>query len=378
MPWWVIVVVLVIVVVIVAAMANKKKSAPVVDPRGQRLFQAIQGATLTLPGWVEQASEGKRVWRHPSGCVLSLCAALDSWANCTDTELRNHARELAKTNEAGLIEVGRVMSRSGPAIGVLYKSLHMPAYGYTGVLLTPLPDGVLVWTVNAMEQGVTGMREATVTQELFNAGKLTIEDYERSWAQDPYDKNYHGVDRRVLRFLSDDEQYDSRFPDHPLTQVRRVLRELASGKAEPQVATEKARFGVAANVPLKHPEPQKPQWAPVEGLRPGPLQHESLTAEQMERVRRIHQALRETDDSTLEKWVNDFRHDLDPDSEIHVWETIAAAHIAYCAGKELTQAAKKEALGVLILRSTMSEQQFLAELRGGTHVKLKLLSPQDA
>ena len=80
-----------------------------------------------------------------------------------------------------------------------------------------------VWTVVAEEHGTTGVREAMITAELFNAGSMTIEDYERSWARDPYDSKYRGVDRSVLRFVSDDESYDERFPQHPLTKVRQII-----------------------------------------------------------------------------------------------------------------------------------------------------------
>jgi hypothetical protein len=75
----------------------------------------------------------------------------------------------------------------------------------------------------AGETGTTGVREAVVTSELINAGKMTVSEFERSWAQDPYDPSYHGVDRSVLRFMSDDASYDGRFPDHPLSRIRQVL-----------------------------------------------------------------------------------------------------------------------------------------------------------
>ena len=65
-----------------------------------------------------------------------------------------------------------------------------------------------------------------ITAELLQAGQLTVSDYEHSWAQDPYEPSYRGVDQRVLRFMSDDEAYDDRFPDHPLSKVRRVLAAL--------------------------------------------------------------------------------------------------------------------------------------------------------
>ena len=76
---------------------------------------------------------------------------------------------------------------------------------------------------------MTGIREAVITAEMMSAGELTSESYTRRWAQDPYDPAYQGVERRVLRFLSDDERDDARFPQHPLSKVRRVLAGIPAG-----------------------------------------------------------------------------------------------------------------------------------------------------
>ena len=83
-----------------------------------------------------------------------------------------------------------------------------------------------VWTIVDGERGMTGVREAIITTELMKAGKFTVDEYQRSWAQDPYDPDYREVDGSVLRFVSDDVCYDVRFPDHPLSKVRRVLAAL--------------------------------------------------------------------------------------------------------------------------------------------------------
>lgn len=95
----------------------------------------------------------------------------------------------------------------------------MPAYIFTGMLLVPRQQDSQVWTVVAGEGGITGVREAVMTAELMNSGRLTIRDYKASWARDPYDSTYCGVDRSVFRFVSDDECYDPRFPEHPLSKV---------------------------------------------------------------------------------------------------------------------------------------------------------------
>jgi hypothetical protein len=176
--------------------------------------------------WSEEAgSGGMRVWRDPRGDVLSL-AILDDpgvFPELSDeTAVQQWSRSIAEDRAAGLIEV-RVVAGT---IGLIYKRLEKPAYIFTGMLFMPRQESCLVWTVVAGERGTTGVREAVVTSELMNAGKLTLQDYECSWAQDPYDVSYRGVDRSVLRFVSDDECYDEQFPEHPLPKVRRILATL--------------------------------------------------------------------------------------------------------------------------------------------------------
>jgi hypothetical protein len=180
---------------------------------------------LTMQGWNEEApSGGLRVWHDPQGDVLSLAipdGSLDLPALSAETALQQWSRALAEHRSGGLIQVRVSAGALGAAVGLIYKRLEKPAYIFTGMLL--IPSQSHVWTMVARERGTTGVREAVVTSELMNAGKLTIEDYSRSWAGDPYDPSYRGVDRSVLRFISDDECYDERFPGHPLSKIRRAL-----------------------------------------------------------------------------------------------------------------------------------------------------------
>jgi hypothetical protein len=169
-----------------------------------------------------------RVWRDPQGDVLSFVVTDASALPVVSDEKSLHrwCRELAESRHAGLIEALMVNGSLGARVSLIYKRLEKPAYIFTGMLFVPQGNDAYVWTTVAREHGTTGVREAVITAELFNAGKLTIEEYQRSWAQDPYDPTYHGVDRSVLRFVSDDERYDERFPEHPLSKVRHVLTTL--------------------------------------------------------------------------------------------------------------------------------------------------------
>lgn len=187
---------------------------------------------LTMEGWTEDAPSGDmRVWRRSEGDVLSLAAprgSLDLPSLGDAVRVQEWCRAIAESRGAGLIEVRVGTGALGATVSLIYKRLERPAYLFTGMLVIPSDEGSRVWTVVSGERGTTGVREAMVTTELMNAGRLTIEDYRRSWAQDPYDPSYSRVDRSVLRFVSDDERYDEQFPEHPLSKVRRVLATLPS------------------------------------------------------------------------------------------------------------------------------------------------------
>jgi hypothetical protein len=59
-------------------------------------------------------------------------------------------------------------------------------------------SGAHVWTIVSGERGTTGLREAIVTTQLMNDGGLTIEGYQQSWAQDPYDPTYSGANEEAF------------------------------------------------------------------------------------------------------------------------------------------------------------------------------------
>jgi hypothetical protein len=197
-----------------------------------------------MDGWTEvpPPSGDMRTWRDSQGDVLILGVLTGLPETHDEGALRQWCRAFAASHDAGLIEVGADSGSVGTTVSLIYKRLQRPAYVFTGMLVVPGRDGPLVWTIVCGEHGTTGVREAVVTAELFGAGRLTLEGYQNSWAQDPYDAAYQGVDRSVLRFVSDDERYDARFPNHPLSKVRRLIAALPTS-LELESATPGGRSG---------------------------------------------------------------------------------------------------------------------------------------
>lgn len=187
----------------------------------------IRCTRLTMPGWNEgPPTADARIWRNSQNEALVLTIFVHPH-NCfksgDESERRKWAREFAQSRGAGLIEVHTVDRE----FRVIIKQLNMPAYYYTGILITCVEGMWLAWTTVACELGTTGVREAVVTATLMSEGKLSHKEYELHWGQDPYEPAYRGVDRSVLRFMSDDESYDQQFPQHPLSKVRRTLATLS-------------------------------------------------------------------------------------------------------------------------------------------------------
>lgn len=71
------------------------------------------------------------------------------------------------------------------------------------------------------EYGTTGVRDSVILQLMMSQGIVTIEnDILHGWLEDPYDKSYT---KGVLMNLSEKEEFDEIFPDHPLTQAREFV-----------------------------------------------------------------------------------------------------------------------------------------------------------
>ena len=74
----------------------------------------------------------------------------------------------------------------------------------------------------------------------------------------------------------------------------------------------------------------------------------------------------------LEKWIDDFKRDRDPNREIRIYEGMAEAYTAYCSGRNLTLRAKQDVYQIVLLRSGAPDAEVLRRL------KLKALSVDDA
>jgi hypothetical protein len=178
----------------------------------------LVGRKPTSASWLDWVGDAVTLTRGSEGLVNE---------NLSDARaLQGYCRRIAESQRAGLVEVGTAVGAEGPSLTYIYKRLERAAFKFFGVVAIPVPHATWIWMVVTLERGITGLREAEVAARLHGAGHL-IGAYEESWAQDPYEPSYSGVDRSTLRCLSDSAEYDDDFPDHPLTKMRGELRRLA-------------------------------------------------------------------------------------------------------------------------------------------------------
>jgi len=116
----------------------------------------------------------------------------------------------------------------------------------------------------------------------------------------------------------------------------------------------------------------KIQWVNPKKLEAGPIRHANLTEDQISRVRRVQKIFSEVDPSPIEKWLDDFKRDENPERELVIWENMATAYETFTTSNSLTLGGKTEAFQVLLLRSGVPDDEVLK------HLELKVLTEKDA
>jgi zinc-ribbon domain len=138
-------------------------------------------------------------------------------------DLRDFCRAVVRGTGSGLIATEVVAVKGVPTVKTLFKlPLVPPGMIYVGTLTFPFVDFSFLITVQCGEQGVTGVRESVVADRFLTAAGAfdPSKGFPKGWFQDPYDPTRADP---IMRNQADDEQYDARFPDHPLSRVRRHL-----------------------------------------------------------------------------------------------------------------------------------------------------------
>jgi hypothetical protein len=138
-------------------------------------------------------------------------------------QMRNHYAGLMGPN-MNLVECNVMTFDGVRGVWLIGKTLvgdgPSKAARYLGSITLPFRDFSFVIKGQCQEQGITGARETILGNEGLRDGTVSIQG-----------------DKIVLHGWScDDEQFDNRFPQHPLSRLRRELRLIAGSiRIEPSV-----------------------------------------------------------------------------------------------------------------------------------------------
>jgi hypothetical protein len=194
---------------------------------------------LQLAGWSKaDPSSDPRRWTNSAGDQLlleffpvppDLPAPLDDL-----TPLRGLYREMLG-GEGGIVEVESFTLAGTRAVRAIFKIPQNPAgMTYAGVVTIPFRDCSFVLKWDCPEYGPTGIRDSAV----FASFDLPFDEatgHPTGWAEDPYEPSHQAVG---LRNRSDDEEWDSTFPSHPLSRLRSYISALGQIRFSGRVARE--------------------------------------------------------------------------------------------------------------------------------------------
>ena len=192
--------------------------------------------------------EGVRYWRAESGDIVEL------WYFDIPPDLPAPPEEIDKVRalyrsrvvETGLaiISIDTVKISECPAVRMIFKG-QMPenprGLMYVASIIIPFRDFSFVLKTICSEHGTTGLRTAVVLAQLMSQGKVKMGTSSEliGWFADPYDPNFRAD---LLRNLADDEEYDAKFPGHPLSRARRLLRTVEERTTISEEAKRAPRF----------------------------------------------------------------------------------------------------------------------------------------
>jgi hypothetical protein len=96
---------------------------------------------------------------------------------------------------------------------------------------------------------------------------------------------------------------------------------------------------------------------PIAQLTRGPMSHEKLSISVTARINYLCQALDEVYPQSLEKWLDEFQRDANPESEVLWWEWLTRCYLGYTEPKDLTSEQKQATFKILFTLAMGSDPQ---------------------
>lgn len=132
------------------------------------------------------------------------------------------------SDEQGLIVVDTIVGSNGTeAVYSIIKNAQEPAGVQYFLRLHLVHNGNAIELQGFFsEAGMTGQRDAVIFEVAQQKGAVEMtENGAKGWTRDPYDESYN---QGFLMNLSEQSQFDEFFPEHPLSEARRLIKLLTN------------------------------------------------------------------------------------------------------------------------------------------------------
>lgn len=154
--------------------------------------------------------------------------APDIPANLSDiSALRDNFRDGITSMGGGLIKADTLLIDGVLCIEAVFKTPQKPhGMTYFAALTIPFANNSFVLKITAQEFGITGMRDSLVFEQLRASKQIQVDadsEFPKGWMEDPYKPEWQAP---CLRNKADDEIYDEKFPDHPLSRLRKEISQI--------------------------------------------------------------------------------------------------------------------------------------------------------
>lgn len=128
----------------------------------------------------------------------------------------------ALSDTQGLVEVkaGTTKNQKRYIYSIVKSKLDPSGMQYILTMHIDMDDHTINVQAFFAEAGMTGSRDTAVMNKMIEEEKVTMPNME-GWFKDPYDENYT---KGLLMNLSEQSEYDTMFPKHPLSEARSFIK----------------------------------------------------------------------------------------------------------------------------------------------------------
>lgn len=185
--------------------------------------------SISVPdfGWNKvEENDSRIVWVNLEESALILLNFFDIQPDIPNVKNLNFLKDFYRNSiseaNGGIVEVSLLEVNNIPSVKTIFK-IPQPESGMTYIASVTIPfeNCSFVIKIQAAEVGTTGIRDAVILNKMLMNGEVAVgEDHLENWFEDPYNPNFK---KGTLMNKSEQEKYDSEFPDHPLSVARKAI-----------------------------------------------------------------------------------------------------------------------------------------------------------